>query len=63
MTPRSTISASPSDIAEILTSLVATLEAMDRRMRVIESWVNEWEAADAWVEEQLIEHRDKTRDH
>jgi hypothetical protein len=63
MTPRSTISVSPSDIAEILTSLVATLEAMDRRMRVIESWVNEWEAADAWVEEQLIEHRDKTRDH
>lgn len=63
MTPRSATTDSQPDLREVLTTLVQTLESIDRRLHLLEAWVNEWEAADAWVEQQLIEYRDKTRDH
>ena len=49
--------------SELLISLLNTLESIDRRLRVIEGWINEWEAADAVVEQIEAACRDKTRDH
>ena len=62
-TPRSTTTVSPSDLAEVLSSLVAPLEAMDRRLRVIECWVNEWESSEVLIDEYITINRDKSRDH
>ena len=63
MTPRSITTDNLCENSELLISLLNTLESIDRRLRIIEGWINEWEAADALVEQVVAARRDKTRDH